>query len=455
MFINADAAGLMKTFNQVDRRMARWSSSLTKPGAKLALGFLGVQNALTAVSSEVRYVIDNIENIKGVNPEAAASIITLRDNLSSAKDFIHQMTAGIIGFGVQAGQAIGVGAAALMGYHDTSGLSKGEGVDDIARAKNPNYDKEVESARKKMIEASKAAALAIQDEAGQIKTLRKEAAEFATFSAAKTTDKLASINAQTAAQERLTKANEKMRALQKELESAEKKSGEAFGDVIGASMADKETRMADLLKGQSVIQRKLIDLKKGDQDDPDNIKKQIDLREQLTRTYERQIPLLEKQKALALEVGTTIASSFENAVFSGAKFSDTLRGIAMDLARMLFRNSITSPLAAGIGSWFSSIMGKPAAAGGYRDGSKPYLVGENGPEIFAPGSAGTIIPNNRLGGGGSSGGGDTIVVNQSYNIGAGVTASQLMPILAMQKRAILGTIADARRRRTSLGAALA
>ena len=32
----------------------------------------------------------------------------------------------------------------------------------------------------------------------------------------------------------------------------------------------------------------------------------------------------------------------------------------------------------------------------------PYLVGEKGPELFVPNSAGTIIPNSKLGGGGDS-----------------------------------------------------
>jgi phage-related minor tail protein len=28
----------------------------------------------------------------------------------------------------------------------------------------------------------------------------------------------------------------------------------------------------------------------------------------------------------------------------------------------------------------------------------PYIVGERGPELFVPGSSGTIIPNNKMGG---------------------------------------------------------
>lgn len=42
------------------------------------------------------------------------------------------------------------------------------------------------------------------------------------------------------------------------------------------------------------------------------------------------------------------------------------------------------------------------ASGGPVMGSTPYMVGEVGPELFVPGSSGTIIPNHALGGGGAA-----------------------------------------------------
>jgi hypothetical protein len=33
-------------------------------------------------------------------------------------------------------------------------------------------------------------------------------------------------------------------------------------------------------------------------------------------------------------------------------------------------------------------------------GGDPYIVGEQGPELFVPGGSGTIVPNHRLRGGG-------------------------------------------------------
>jgi phage-related minor tail protein len=53
-------------------------------------------------------------------------------------------------------------------------------------------------------------------------------------------------------------------------------------------------------------------------------------------------------------------------------------------------------------------------------GGSTYLVGERGPELFTPGTSGSITPNNALGGGGN-----TITVNvTSANPDDVVTALQ-------------------------------
>ena len=39
------------------------------------------------------------------------------------------------------------------------------------------------------------------------------------------------------------------------------------------------------------------------------------------------------------------------------------------------------------------------ANGGPVAGNRPYLVGEQGPELFMSGASGTIIPNHAMGGG--------------------------------------------------------
>lgn len=67
----------------------------------------------------------------------------------------------------------------------------------------------------------------------------------------------------------------------------------------------------------------------------------------------------------------------------------------------------------GIASFASSIFGGFFAEGGKPPLGKVSVVGENGPELFVPDSAGTIVPNHALGG--SSG---SVTVNNSFNISA-------------------------------------
>ena len=64
-----------------------------------------------------------------------------------------------------------------------------------------------------------------------------------------------------------------------------------------------------------------------------------------------------------------------------------------------------------------SLGGKGFADGGSPPVGKASLVGEKGPEIFVPRSAGTIIPNNAIGGGG-----DSVVNNISVSVDAGSTS---------------------------------
>jgi len=66
-----------------------------------------------------------------------------------------------------------------------------------------------------------------------------------------------------------------------------------------------------------------------------------------------------------------------------------------------FLGSIAGPLgiAAGILGPGKTLFGGGKAAGGPVSGGTAYMVGEKGPELFVPGSAGTIVPN---GGGGTT-----------------------------------------------------
>ena len=63
---------------------------------------------------------------------------------------------------------------------------------------------------------------------------------------------------------------------------------------------------------------------------------------------------------------------------------------------------------------------KGKALGGPVTGGTPYIVGENGPELFVPGRSGSIVPNDVLAGSasrGSGGGGNTYAINVQAGVG--------------------------------------
>jgi uncharacterized protein YukE len=71
--------------------------------------------------------------------------------------------------------------------------------------------------------------------------------------------------------------------------------------------------------------------------------------------------------------------------------------------------SIGTATQSAFGQAVSKVFGVAGAraGGGDVNGGQTYLVGENGPELFSPGSSGSIIPNNKI----NSGSGGSIVIN--------------------------------------------
>lgn len=109
-----------------------------------------------------------------------------------------------------------------------------------------------------------------------------------------------------------------------------------------------------------------------------------------------------KTAASAKELFAPLQSAFEEAVVQGKKLSEVLKGVAQDVARIIFRRTVTNPLAdAGTKLFeegFKAIFGGARADGGPVSGGTPYLVGERGPELFVPRASGSIVPNGAMSG---------------------------------------------------------
>tara|TARA_R100000541_G_scaffold57257_1_gene67190 strand:+ start:484 stop:2643 length:2160 start_codon:yes stop_codon:yes gene_type:complete len=126
-----------------------------------------------------------------------------------------------------------------------------------------------------------------------------------------------------------------------------------------------------------------------------------------------------------LSIATSFSDSFANVLVSGGNLLQGLGQIFVDLgkqiASMIIKAAVLAALlsvtglgskamaSGGIfktGSGFSDIL-KGMMGGAFAEGGRPpvgkmSLVGERGPELFVPGSSGTIIPNHAMGGGGGA-----------------------------------------------------
>jgi hypothetical protein len=92
------------------------------------------------------------------------------------------------------------------------------------------------------------------------------------------------------------------------------------------------------------------------------------------------------------------------------------------------------------GSWLAGLLG--FANGGTPPLNKPSIVGERGAELFMPRSAGTIIPNHKLGmAGGAPQVHNTYITN---NISA-LDAKSVAQLLQENKRQLFGIVESARR----------
>lgn len=120
---------------------------------------------------------------------------------------------------------------------------------------------------------------------------------------------------------------------------------------------------------------------------------------------------MKKMDAMTDAVWGNMSRALDNFVRTGKlSFKDLARSIIQDLIRIQLQAQMTSIFKSLIGFIFPTapttgdfarldrLTGK--ADGGPVSGNTPYIVGERGPELFVPGSAGTIIPNHAMGGGG-------------------------------------------------------
>ena len=218
-----------------------------------------------------------------------------------------------------------------------------------------------------------------------------------------------------------TKNNAAIEQKEQALQSLKEALGETFTSIDKTNVSPREIQMMDEMKKKLGEYNELLGKRKVMETD---------------------------LQIIARNAGSMIASGFEDAIFSGQKLGEVIRSLGMDLMRMVFQQTVTAPLAAGISG---AILAGFRAEGGPVNAGSPYVVGERGPELFVPSSSGSIVPNGAMGSSGGSAGGVTV----NYNIAAGVSRAELVPILEQERRRLKAEIPDMVRRGGSYRSAFA
>lgn len=133
------------------------------------------------------------------------------------------------------------------------------------------------------------------------------------------------------------------------------------------------------------------------------------------------------QNELARFAGQSLSSFFSDIVSGGENAGKALMNLVKRLADAALQAALLGegPLASLfgtkgsggnvgglIGALFGGISGR--AVGGSVSAGRPYIVGENGPELMIPGKGGMVVPNNALSSA-MSGGAPTVTVQQVFN----------------------------------------
>tara|TARA_R100001460_G_scaffold46203_1_gene83657 strand:+ start:3688 stop:5628 length:1941 start_codon:yes stop_codon:yes gene_type:complete len=182
--------------------------------------------------------------------------------------------------------------------------------------------------------------------------------------------------------------------------------------------------------------------------------------------FDEEMEQLEKVNGMFADIGKRISTAFGEAVVSGKDFKDSMvdifQSVLQQVVALIFQLAVIEPmlkrireamnssaLAGGsIGqNIFAGLKGLVGLAGGGSvSPNMPYMVGERGPELFVPKSAGNIMNNAQTT---SSGGGQSVVIEQNLNFATGVSQTvraEIMNMLPAIRENTLTAVRDARLR---------
>ena len=204
----------------------------------------------------------------------------------------------------------------------------------------------------------------------------------------------------------------------------------------------EQNRLEKQLSGKSneqiTLEQKILDIKK--QFKPEDAEQLINLLEKNEKLKDS-VDLMEEEKKKAEElkqkfadigeeIETSIKDNLRDSITGAQSFGEAMTNILnkirdkiidtqLDKAFSGFQSNFKKSGGSGIGGFLGGIIGGLFANGGRPPVGKASIVGERGPELFVPTTAGTIIPNDKMGGMTNN-----IVVNVDVDGGASVDADE-------------------------------
>lgn len=417
--ITADNKQFMSAFNQVADKVDDTTNKVSVSTRNLAAGFdrmalttvIG-SRAFAALHREIVDVIQNIDDIPNVPADTLESVHQLRYALESSNGALRQAAATFAGWFAKLGTGIGYGLGAMVYGLDSAAEGFRKLNDEAAIFSKYTFDsKAIKSAQEQLRKENISGSLLGSSTADTITKLNAEAARLNAEAAAipslpqgKPAEYYRTL---AAAMEVTNRAKAEELNLSKQLRDVDERLRQTEGALYGATLPDQE-RLVGLKAREFDLKQQILELDQKANKSAEDQARLIELKKDLVKVEQGEIPLIREQQRQWIQLGEKITSAFEDAVFSGGKLSDTLRGLAQDLLRIGFNAGVTRPLGEALGKAMStSALGNGIfktvgsflgfkAEGGPVDSGRPYVVGERGPELFLPRSSGSIVPNHAI-----------------------------------------------------------
>jgi hypothetical protein len=240
--------------------------------------------------------------------------------------------------------------------------------------------------------------------------------------------------------------------MQKELLSLQNKHTDALDEISRNTLLDANARQSAIEKENSLYEESIKFVKERNRILKDG--SVIDGFSQAMDKFVNNLPMqLQRGEQMFTSFTDTLGQAIDQFVEKGTVAWDKLiEGMIKGMIKAELQRQASQLFSMGIKFLFSSFSASPGAGKGaylpFADGGDPpvnkaSMVGERGPELFIPKTAGTIIPNHQLA---AMGGGQTINYNGPYIASmSAIDTQSSVQFLAKNKQAVWATYQSANR----------